>query len=112
MKEKGKEWKPSFWVFFSAASADGKIAERRIVHNEALAAAGLPHVALHGLYRSSVPSASGLKSRAACRPKSWVTSRAPWLRSTTAAVRWIYCVNGMTASKHGCWNKPALNLFR
>jgi integrase len=52
MKEEGKEWKPSSWVFSSAASADGKIAEPRIAHNEALTAAGLPHVTLHGLRRS------------------------------------------------------------
>lgn len=40
------------WVFSSPAAADGKIAEPRIAHNQALAAAGLPHVTLHGLRRS------------------------------------------------------------
>jgi integrase len=40
------------WVFSSPAAADGKIAEPRIAHNRALAAAGLPHVTLHGLRRS------------------------------------------------------------
>ncbi len=52
MKAAGKQWVPSPWVFSSAGSADGKIAEPRIAHNEALAAAGLPHVTLHGLRRS------------------------------------------------------------
>lgn len=46
------DWKPSEWVFFSKASADGRIQEPRIAHNQALAAAGLPHVTLHGLRRS------------------------------------------------------------
>ena len=40
------------WVFSSQAAADGKIAEPRLAHNQALNAAGLPHVSLHGLRRS------------------------------------------------------------
>ncbi len=40
------------WVFPSATSEDGKIAEPRIAHVKALQAAGLPHVSLHGLRRS------------------------------------------------------------
>jgi integrase len=40
------------WVFSSPTAADGKLAEPRIAHNKALAAAGLPHVSLHGLRRS------------------------------------------------------------
>jgi integrase len=40
------------WVFSSAASAEGHIAEPRHAHNEALAVAGLPHLTLHGLRRS------------------------------------------------------------
>lgn len=36
----------------SKTSADGKVAEPRIAHNKALAAAELPHVTLHGLRRS------------------------------------------------------------
>ena len=40
------------WVFSSPTAADGKIAEPRIAHNDALSAAGLPHVTLHGLRRS------------------------------------------------------------
>jgi len=40
------------WVFSSPAAADGKIAEPRIAHTQALAVAGLPHVSLHGLRRS------------------------------------------------------------
>ena len=45
-------WAPSPWVFASRTSADGKIAEPRLAHTQALAAAGLPHVSLHGLRRS------------------------------------------------------------
>jgi len=52
LAEKGEPWKPSPWVFASKTSADGKIAEPRIAHNEALAVAELPHVTLHGLRRS------------------------------------------------------------
>ncbi|WP_233827687.1 tyrosine-type recombinase/integrase [Paraburkholderia sp. ZP32-5] len=52
LKERGEVWTPSEWVFSSKTSADGKIAEPRIAHNKALAAAGLPHVTLHGLRRS------------------------------------------------------------
>lgn len=40
------------WVFSSTASADGRIAEPRYAHNEALKIAGLPHITLHGLRRS------------------------------------------------------------
>ena len=40
------------WVFASPRAADGKIAEPRIAHTNALLAAGLPHVSLHGLRRS------------------------------------------------------------
>ncbi len=46
------EGKPSPWVFWSKTSADGKLAEPRLAHNQALDAAGLPHVSLHGLRRS------------------------------------------------------------
>lgn len=45
-------WKPSPWVFSSKRAADGHLQEPRIAHNEALDAAGLPHVTLHGLRRS------------------------------------------------------------
>lgn len=52
-KGEGKpKWKPSPWVFSSPTATDGKIAEPRLAHNEALAAAGLPHLTLHGLRRS------------------------------------------------------------
>jgi len=40
------------WVFSSLKAADGKLTEPRISHTKALAAAGLPHVSLHGLRRS------------------------------------------------------------
>lgn len=40
------------WVFSSPTSESGKLAEPRIAHNEAVAAAGLPHLTLHGLRRS------------------------------------------------------------
>jgi len=46
------KWQPSSWVFWSKTAADGKIAEPRLAHNQALGAAGLPHVSLHGLRRS------------------------------------------------------------
>lgn len=40
------------WVFSSPSAESGKLAEPRIAHNEAVAAAGLPHLTLHGLRRS------------------------------------------------------------
>ena len=49
---RGEQWTPSPWVFASKTAADGKIAEPRLAHNQALAAAELPHVTLHGLRRS------------------------------------------------------------
>lgn len=52
LEAQGKEWAPSEWVFASKTSEDGKIAEPRIAHNKALAAAEVPHVTLHGLRRS------------------------------------------------------------
>jgi integrase len=40
------------WVFSSAKSTSGRIQEPRKAHNQALAAAGIPHVSIHGLRRS------------------------------------------------------------
>lgn len=40
------------WVFRSSRSKDGRLAEPRIAHVEALKHAGLPHLTLHGLRRS------------------------------------------------------------
>jgi integrase len=40
------------WVFSSPSAASGRIQEPRIRHVQALAAAGLPHVSIHGLRRS------------------------------------------------------------
>jgi integrase len=52
MQIPGEKWEPSPWVFSSKSAADGKIAEPRLRHNQALAEAGLPHITLHGLRRS------------------------------------------------------------
>lgn len=52
MESEGKRWEPSEWVFASKTAADGRIAEPRFAHNQALAAASLPHVTIHGLRRS------------------------------------------------------------
>lgn len=48
----GKTWEPSPWVFASKTAADGRLAEPRIAHHKALAAAALPRLSLHGLRRS------------------------------------------------------------
>jgi len=40
------------WVFSSRTAKDGNITEPRLAHNQALAAAGLPKLTLHGLRRS------------------------------------------------------------
>ncbi len=40
------------WVFSSPAAASGRLQEPRIMHNKALAAAGLPDLSIHGLRRS------------------------------------------------------------
>lgn len=40
------------WVFSSPAAASGRLTEPRIAHNQAVAAAGLPPLTLHGLRRS------------------------------------------------------------
>jgi integrase len=45
-------WAPSPWVFSSSTSKSGRLAEPRIAHNEALKAAGLPHLTIQGLRRS------------------------------------------------------------
>ncbi|NHC60107.1 tyrosine-type recombinase/integrase [Paenalcaligenes suwonensis] len=52
LKEQGKTWKPSQWVFFSPTAASGRIQEPRVAHNKAIQAAGLPHLTIHGLRRS------------------------------------------------------------
>lgn len=52
MRARGEKWEPSPWVFSSATSANGRLAEPRNAHSKALIAAGLPHVSLHGLRRS------------------------------------------------------------
>jgi integrase len=48
----GEEWKPSPWVFASAAAASGRIADPRLPHNRALRAAAIEGLTLHGLRRS------------------------------------------------------------
>ena len=40
------------WVFSSPAAASGRLQEPRIAHNQALTAAGLPTLSIHGLRRS------------------------------------------------------------
>jgi integrase len=52
LEKQGKKWAPSPWVFTSKTAADGKLAEPRYAHDQALAAAGLPHLSTHGLRRS------------------------------------------------------------
>lgn len=52
LKEQGKAWQPSPWVFFSPTAASGRIQEPRVAHNKAIQAAGLPHLTIHGLRRS------------------------------------------------------------
>ena len=52
LEAKGKEWKPSPWVFGSPNAKNGRIQEPRIGHNKALTAAGLPPLSIHGLRRS------------------------------------------------------------
>lgn len=52
LAERGQAWEPSPWVFSSKTSEDGKLAEPRIAHNQALAVGELPHITLHGLRRS------------------------------------------------------------
>lgn len=44
-------WEPSPWVF-SGRGASGRIERPNTAHCQALAAAGLPHITLHGLRRS------------------------------------------------------------
>lgn len=51
-RRKDKDGKPVPWVFSSPAAASGRIQEPRAAHTRALAAAGLPHLSLHGLRRS------------------------------------------------------------
>lgn len=50
--EDEKKWQPSPYVFASRNAAIGRITEPRVAHNRALAAAGLPHLSIHGLRRS------------------------------------------------------------
>lgn len=52
LEYRGQKWEPSPWVFHSLNSEKGRIAEPRYAHNQAIEAAGLPHVTLHGLRRS------------------------------------------------------------
>jgi integrase len=40
------------WVFSSVRAVGGRLMEPRIAHNDALEAAGLPHISIHGLRRS------------------------------------------------------------
>ncbi|WP_426110413.1 tyrosine-type recombinase/integrase [Massilia sp. PWRC2] len=46
------QWMPSPWVFFSARGEFGRLTSPTKAHNEAVAAAGLPHLTIHGLRRS------------------------------------------------------------
>lgn len=51
-RRKDADGEPVPWVFSSPTAASGRIQEPRIAHIHALAAAGLPHLSLHGLRRS------------------------------------------------------------
>lgn len=48
----GRPWQPSPWVFPSPGAGSGHIEEPRYAHNQAVDAAGLTHLTLHGLRRS------------------------------------------------------------
>ena len=50
--QQARQWKPSPWVFASPSAASGRLQDPRGAHTQALAAAGLPHLTLHGLRRS------------------------------------------------------------
>lgn len=52
MAERGDQFKPSPWVFYSRTAESGRLAEPRPAHMKALEVAGLPHLTLHGLRRS------------------------------------------------------------
>lgn len=47
-----ENWKPSQWVFSSKTSKSGHLEDPSSGHAEALAAAEIPHISLHGLRRS------------------------------------------------------------
>ncbi|MDP2833832.1 MAG: site-specific integrase [Pseudomonadota bacterium] len=51
-RRKDAEGKPLPWVFSSPTAANGRLQEPRKQHINALEAAGLPHLSLHGLRRS------------------------------------------------------------
>jgi integrase len=51
-RRKDRNGKPVPWVFSSPTAANGRLMEPRAAHTRALAAAGLPHVSIHGLRRS------------------------------------------------------------
>lgn len=42
----------NIWVFSSPTAKDGRLQDPRIAHNKIIAAAGLPHVTIHGLRRT------------------------------------------------------------
>jgi integrase len=46
------KWEPSPWVFVARVRTGERVALPRNAHSQALSAAGLPHVSLHGLRRS------------------------------------------------------------
>src|SRR6266446_5115332 len=50
--EKVAAWQPSPWVFSSPTAERGAVVEPRYAHGRALAAAGLPHLSIHGLRRT------------------------------------------------------------
>lgn len=52
LKRAGKEWKPSQWVFSSATSASGRLADPLTPLHKAMRAAGLPEFSPHDLRRS------------------------------------------------------------
>lgn len=52
LEERGQQWKPSPWVFFSKTSSDGKLADPNRALNRVCNLAGIPPVTVHGLRRS------------------------------------------------------------
>jgi integrase len=52
LTERGEEWQPSPWVFFSKTAADGRLAAPNSALHRACKLAGIPPITLHGLRRS------------------------------------------------------------
>jgi integrase len=93
------------WVFSSLTSASGRIQEPRHAHNQALTAAGLPALSIHGLRRSFGTLAEWVECPAGVSAQIMGHKPSATAERITAFARSTCCAPGTRSWKRGFCNK-------